>query len=121
MASSITTAASRALARSVPRCSASAPVRALSSTAAVAHASATYDSPFKGQSKADKIPDFSHYMSKANPTTNLLFQYFMVGTMGAITAAGAKSTIQGELGRIASVDQEGGRFARIERRSIGKE
>jgi hypothetical protein len=42
-----------------------------------------------------KIPDFSHYRSKQGTNTNLLFQYFMVGTMGAITAAGAKATVQG--------------------------
>jgi hypothetical protein len=27
-----------------------------------------------------------------------VFQYFMVGTMGALTAAGAKATVQGMLG-----------------------
>jgi hypothetical protein len=42
-----------------------------------------------------KIPNFSHYRSKQGTNTNLLFQYFMVGTMGAITAAGAKATVQG--------------------------
>jgi ubiquinol-cytochrome c reductase iron-sulfur subunit len=56
----------------------------------------TYSSPFKGSSKADKIPDWSHYKPQNGANTNLLFQYFMVGTMGAITAAGAKSTVQGE-------------------------
>lgn len=35
-------------------------------------------------------------MAKSSKNTNLVFQYFMVGTMGAITAAGAKSTINGE-------------------------
>merc|ERR1711964_108652 len=41
-----------------------------------------------------KIPDFSNYRSKSNTNSNLLFQYFMVGTMGALTAAGAKATVQ---------------------------
>ena len=57
-------------------------------------ASGSYTSPFKGESKGSKIPDFSKYTG-GTPNTNLLFQYFMVGTMGAITAAGAKSTVQG--------------------------
>jgi ubiquinol-cytochrome c reductase iron-sulfur subunit len=77
-------------------------VRALSSSAvrqsdAPAPGAASYTSPFKGESKGAKIPDFSKYMSKGNETTNKLFSYFMVGTMGAITAAGAKSTVQGGL------------------------
>lgn len=75
-------------------------VRALSSTAvrqadAPGAGAASYTSPFKGESKANKIPDFSKYMSKGSETSNKLFSYFMVGTMGAITAAGAKSTVQG--------------------------
>ncbi|KAL7935520.1 putative ubiquinol-cytochrome C reductase iron-sulfur subunit [Trichoderma chlorosporum] len=74
-------------------------VRALSSSAvrqadAPGAGAASYTSPFKGESKGSKIPDFSKYMSKGNETTNKLFSYFMVGTMGAITAAGAKSTVQ---------------------------
>lgn len=78
-------------------------VRALSSTAvrqsdAPAPGAASYTSPFKGESKANKIPDFSKYMSKGSETSNKLFSYFMVGTMGAITAAGAKSTVQGGFG-----------------------
>lgn len=75
-------------------------VRALSSSAvrqADAPGAASYTSPFKGESKGSKIPDFSKYMSKSNETTNKLFSYFMVGTIGAITAAGAKSTVQGGL------------------------
>lgn len=72
-------------------------VRALStSTALQGSSSSTFESPFKGESKASKIPDFGKYMSKGSGSTNMLFGYFMVGTMGAITAAGAKSTIQGE-------------------------
>jgi ubiquinol-cytochrome c reductase iron-sulfur subunit len=48
-----------------------------------------------GGDKASKIPDFSHYKSKQGSNSNLVFQYFMVGTMGALTAAGAKATVQG--------------------------
>jgi ubiquinol-cytochrome c reductase iron-sulfur subunit len=48
-----------------------------------------------GGDQTSKIPDFSHYKTKSNPNTNLLFQYFMVGTMGALTAAGAKGVVEG--------------------------
>ena len=68
-------------------------VRALSSTA-MRPDSATYSSPFKGYSKASNIPNFGKYMSGSPETNNKTFSYFMVGTMGAITAAGAKSTVQ---------------------------
>ena len=86
---------SRALARSA---SLRLPVvRAMSSTPALAAgASSSFESPFKGESKSTKVPDFSKYMSKGSGNTNALFSYFMVGTLGAISAAGAKSTIQGE-------------------------
>ncbi|KND93193.1 Cytochrome b-c1 complex subunit Rieske, mitochondrial [Tolypocladium ophioglossoides CBS 100239] len=72
-------------------------VRALSSTAMRSDSAgaASYTSPFKGgESKGNKIPDFGKYMSKNGEGTNKVFSYFMVGAMGAITAAGAKSTVQ---------------------------
>lgn len=72
-------------------------VRAISSTAVKAGAaSAAYTSPFKGsESSANKVPDFGKYVSQNSPAKNKLFSYFMVGTMGALTAAGAKSTVSG--------------------------
>lgn len=71
-------------------------VRALSSTAIRSDsASGTYTSPFKGAEAGNKIPSFGKYVSKDKPATNKLFSYFMVGTMGALTAAGAKSTVSG--------------------------
>ncbi|KAI1114441.1 ubiquinol-cytochrome c reductase iron-sulfur subunit, mitochondrial [Nemania sp. NC0429] len=90
------TIASRALARRVPRSSACLNAARALSTSAQLHdaAGSSYSSPFKGESKSTKIPDFGHYFNKGSSNTNLLFQYFMVGTMGAITAAGAKSTVQ---------------------------
>lgn len=71
-------------------------VRALSTTAMRPDSAASsYTSPFKGsESKGNKIPDFGKYMSNSGDK-NKLFSYFMVGTMGALTAAGAKSTVQG--------------------------
>lgn len=90
---SLTTAA-RALARS----SAAAPrtaVRCMSATA-VRPSDSTYESPFRGSQSTTKVPDFSHYAAKNGSNKNLMYQYFMVGALGTITAAGAKSTVQGE-------------------------
>ncbi|KAB5572290.1 putative ubiquinol-cytochrome C reductase iron-sulfur subunit [Coniochaeta sp. 2T2.1] len=89
---------SRTLAQAAVRRSPSTTVRALSSTAARSviasgEASDTYQSPFKGHSAANKIPDFSKYMLPKG-ASNQLIGYFMVGTLGAISAAGAKSTVQ---------------------------
>ncbi|RPB18547.1 ubiquinol-cytochrome c reductase iron-sulfur subunit mitochondrial precursor [Terfezia boudieri ATCC MYA-4762] len=54
-----------------------------------------YKSPFvsSGQSTT-KIPDFSKYKSSGSPTGNKVFGYFMAGTMGVLSAAGAKATVQ---------------------------
>ncbi|TVY57806.1 Cytochrome b-c1 complex subunit Rieske, mitochondrial [Lachnellula cervina] len=69
----------------------------MSAVRAEASSTSSFDSPFKGSASdaGSKIPDFSHYRSKQGAGSNLLFQYFMVGTMGALTAAGAKATVQG--------------------------
>jgi len=65
------------------------------------HPTSSFESPFRGVGNQDtnKIPDFSHYRTKSSGNSNLVFQYFMVGAMGALTAAGAKATVQGALGR----------------------
>ena len=89
MATTLTRALARTTARSVGG------IRAMSSTAPALAASSSYESPFKGESASTKVPDFSKYMSKGSGSTNALFSYFMVGTLGAISAAGAKSTVQG--------------------------
>ncbi|KAM5375270.1 hypothetical protein ACJZ2D_006099 [Fusarium nematophilum] len=72
-------------------------VRALSTTAVrpdSAAASAAYSSPFKGETKGSKIPDFGKYVSNNGEGKNKLISYFMVGALGAVSAAGAKSTVQ---------------------------
>ncbi|KAF7886202.1 hypothetical protein EAF00_010305 [Botryotinia globosa] len=81
---------SRALLRSAPRTfSAATPaIRALSSTPVRPDASASTTDRFSN------IPDFSKYRSKKSGGSNLVYQYFMVGAMGALTAAGAKATVQ---------------------------
>ncbi|KAL2110037.1 hypothetical protein VUR80DRAFT_1688 [Thermomyces stellatus] len=94
------TNASRACLRGMTKTSAlsTIPVRALSTSATRQDTSASpsfsYGATFKGSDKANRVPDFSHYMSEKSETTNKLFSYFMVGGMGAITAAGAKSTVE---------------------------
>lgn len=81
---------------------AAAATRALSATAlrrdGGGGSAAAYSSPFRGgESKGNQIPDFGKYMAKGGEGSQKLFSYFMVGTMGAISAAAAKSTVQGML------------------------
>ncbi|KAL8942473.1 MAG: hypothetical protein Q9211_001367 [Gyalolechia sp. 1 TL-2023] len=55
-----------------------------------------FESPFRGENEipTTKIPSFASYMSKKPQTSNKVFQYFMVGSMGLLSAAGAKATVQ---------------------------
>ena len=57
------------------------------------------DSPFRNldQNPTTRVPSFGKYMSNRGETSNKTFQYFMVGSMGLLAAAGAKATVQGEL------------------------
>ncbi|KAK3687712.1 Rieske [2Fe-2S] iron-sulfur domain-containing protein [Podospora appendiculata] len=97
------TTASRVLARSAAlRMAPAAHVRALSTSPALASASSSFESPFKGESTSSKIPSFGKYVSKGSGATNQIISYFMVGTMGAISAAGAKSTVQEFLKNMAA-------------------
>jgi ubiquinol-cytochrome c reductase iron-sulfur subunit len=57
--------------------------------------SVIFDSPFKGESKTTKVPSFGAYRSKSGEEGGKVFSYFMVGTMGALSAMGAKATVQG--------------------------
>lgn len=89
------------LARTCTRAQVPSAIRA--SAAAVVHqqrrgdATSSFDSPFKGMgaSPTTKIPSFAKYRSSGGESGNKVFQYFMVGTMGAISALGAKATVQG--------------------------
>lgn len=74
--------------------------RRLASTATSEPSGPTsFDSPFGSSqhaaSPSTKVPSFKAYMSKSSENTNRVFQYFMVGTMGLLSAAGAKATVQG--------------------------
>jgi ubiquinol-cytochrome c reductase iron-sulfur subunit len=42
-----------------------------------------------------KIPNFDKYKSKSSEMDNRVFQYVMAGTLGAVTAMGAKATVVG--------------------------
>ncbi|KAL8957484.1 MAG: hypothetical protein Q9193_005254, partial [Seirophora villosa] len=55
-----------------------------------------FESPFRDEESvpSTRIPSFANYMSKKPQTSNKVFQYFMVGSMGLLTAAGAKATVQ---------------------------
>lgn len=67
------------------------------SESSATHAS-SYSSPFRGTSNhrdTTHIPDFKKYRNTGGETQNKVFQYFMVGTFGAVTALGAKATVQG--------------------------
>ena len=52
-----------------------------------------------GKKDTTVIPSFKKYRS-GNETSNKVFQYFMVGTMGALSALGAKATVQGKPTRL---------------------
>jgi ubiquinol-cytochrome c reductase iron-sulfur subunit len=71
--------------------------RAGASAIQIRNASASsFDSPFKSNPDSTKIPSFAAYRNKGGEQGAKVFQYFMVGTMGALTAMGAKATVQGK-------------------------
>jgi len=45
----------------------------------------------------NKVPSFGKYMSRRSEPANRVVQYFMVGSMGVLAAAGAKATVQGTI------------------------
>ncbi|RCK64760.1 Cytochrome b-c1 complex subunit Rieske, mitochondrial [Candida viswanathii] len=47
-------------------------------------------------------PDFSSYLNNKAPQTSRNFTYFMVGSMGLLSAAGAKSTVEAFLSSFAA-------------------
>lgn len=85
----------------------------VSSTAAHAGDSRDHKSPFAGAGSRDttKIPDFSKYRNSSFKGGQV-FGYFMAGTMGVLSAAGAKATVQGTLParrrRVSCVAANGG-------------
>ena len=79
------------------RSSASSVQRGDRADASTSHA--TFTSPFhRGDSNAQDttvIPSFGKYRG-GGETGNKMFQYFMVGAFGGISALGAKNTVQGK-------------------------
>ncbi|EME78239.1 uncharacterized protein MYCFIDRAFT_72052 [Pseudocercospora fijiensis CIRAD86] len=59
---------------------------------------AVYKSPFhrgtSSQQDTTVIPSFKNYRSSSGEQGNKMFQYFMVGAFGGISALGAKNTVQ---------------------------
>jgi ubiquinol-cytochrome c reductase iron-sulfur subunit len=47
----------------------------------------------KALSASSQVPDMSGYIAGTDQTSSRAYSYFMVGSMGLITAAGAKSTV----------------------------
>lgn len=84
----------------------------------------SFDSPFKGSPESTKIPSFAAYRNKGGETGPKVFQYFMVGTMGALSALGAKATVQGtptharDGGKWRQTQQESRDVRRLEARKI---
>lgn len=59
-------------------------------------ASSSFESPFRNKNvNTYKIPSFKAYASPGTEISNRVFQYFMAGSMGLLTAAAAKNTVQG--------------------------
>jgi ubiquinol-cytochrome c reductase iron-sulfur subunit len=59
---------------------------------------AQFQSPFhrgtRNEQDTTVIPDFGKYKSSGSEQGNRLFQYFMVGAFGGLSALGAKDTVQ---------------------------
>jgi ubiquinol-cytochrome c reductase iron-sulfur subunit len=47
----------------------------------------------KKSSESSSVPDYSKYTAGTSQTSSRAYSYFMVGSMGLITAAGAKSVV----------------------------
>ena len=63
-----------------------------------ASSTSSFDSPFKGYGSSEKttsIPSFAKYRSSGGETSGKVYQYFLVGTFGAVSAFGAKKTVTG--------------------------
>lgn len=58
----------------------------------------SFDSPYRGLGSSEKttsVPSFEKYKNKGGEVTGKTYQYFLVGTLGALSALGAKKTVQG--------------------------
>lgn len=55
--------------------------------------SRTMSTSSKKSSESSSVPDYSKYTAGTSQTSSRAYSYFMVGSMGLITAAGAKSVV----------------------------
>ena len=73
--------------------------RADASLPAASTSHAEFRSPFhRGTSNEQDttvMPNWGKYKASGGETTNKMFQYFMVGAFGGLSALGAKNTVQG--------------------------
>ncbi|KAL1955511.1 hypothetical protein VTO42DRAFT_8465 [Malbranchea cinnamomea] len=94
----LSTSAATSLVRACSRVPRTVPVVAFSQQRAKssdAAASTSFDSPFASESPSTlKIPSFKKYASGRSGTSNKVFSYFMAGSMGLVSAVGAKATVQ---------------------------
>lgn len=69
---------------------------------------AEFNSPFSrgtsGKKDTTVIPSFKKYRSSTGETGNKVFQYFMVGALGGLSALGAKNTVQGRSSRMHAIE-----------------
>lgn len=76
---------------------------------------ASFDGPYNWggeKTPTTKIPSFKNYMSKKPETSNRVFGYVMAGTMGALSAAGAKATVQGK-NTMGSLKESCGKWVKL--------
>ncbi|GAM90153.1 hypothetical protein ANO11243_081930 [Dothideomycetidae sp. 11243] len=89
---SLTPITARALTRRCANSQLTPAVRASAAGAMQTRHDSSYSSPFRKESTS--IPSFAKYRNSGGEMGLKTFQYFMVGTMGAVTAMGAKNTVQ---------------------------
>jgi ubiquinol-cytochrome c reductase iron-sulfur subunit len=79
------------------RCSAAAVQRRNRADASTSHAEFTspYHRGLNNEQDTTVIPSFGKYRSSGSETSNKMFQYFMVGAFGGLSALGAKNTVTG--------------------------
>ncbi|KAK7203150.1 ubiquinol-cytochrome c reductase iron-sulfur subunit mitochondrial precursor [Myxozyma melibiosi] len=62
-----------------------------------------YASNFYTTDNTYKVPDFSHYLKKGKgDDTSRVYSYFMIGSLGLLSAAGAKATVQDFLSNMSA-------------------
>lgn len=109
-ASALVRATARQQVAVAPACAALQQTRSQASLTDASTSHAEWKSPFSrgssGQQDTTKIPSFKNYKA-GSETSNKVFQYFMVGAFGGLSAMGAKDTVQSELSPEAPENAKG--------------